>query len=289
MRITFYLSQRSIKQLCAVTAAGSMAFSANAQLLHRYDFSTGANDSIGIANGTLQGTASISGGSLNTDGSGGALSGGVPANGVMLPGSAVAGITGPFTIESWFIGNFNGGYCTTFSFSDNTRNNYVLATPARGNFPFASSISVIGGGGTWTGPGDTQAGEQYQDNGALHDMLVTYNGTTLAYYIDGALDSSGWDAANGVSPTTTDPGLNLSSMTFIGINGGSPWPDNSIKGSTLDFRIYGQSVSSSQAASLYSLGADANTASILTTIPEPSALALVGLGFISFALRRLCR
>lgn len=223
-------------------------------LLHRYDFTSNANDSVGTANGTLRGSATISGGALNTTSVAGSLSGGAPQNGVQLPPGAVAGITGPFTIESWFKVNFGGGYTTLFSFSGNNTGSYILATPARGNSPYASTISVIGGGGNFA---EQQASEQYQDNGVLHQMTVTYDGTTLSYYIDGALSSF-----SGLSPTVSDSGLVLATLNYIGINGGSPWPDNSVNGSTLDFRIYGRALTAGQITNLYALGPDASNAAI---------------------------
>lgn len=234
-------------------------------LLHRYDFTSNANDSVGTAHGTLRGAVTISGGALNTTAVAGSLNGGVPQNGVQLPPSAVAGITGPFTIESWFVASYGGGYCTLFSFSGNTTASYVLATPARGNSPYASSISVIGGGGS---PSELQASEQYQDNGVLHQMVVTYDGTTLSYYIDGALGSF-----SGLPPSITNPGLVLATLTYIGINGGAPWPDNSINGATRDFRIYGKSLTAGQVASLYAFGADASNSTISTLLTPPAAPA----------------
>jgi hypothetical protein len=232
-------------------------------LLHRYDFAATANDSVGTAHGTLRGTATISGGALNTAAVAGGLSGGVPRNGVQLPPSAVAGITGPFTIESWFVANFGGGYTTLFSFSGNNTGSYILATPARGNSPYASTVSVIGGGGTFS---ELQASEQYQDNGVLHQLAVTYDGTNLSYYIDGALGSFA-----GLSPSITNPGLVLATLTYIGINGGAPWPDNSINGATRDFRIYGRSMTANQVASLYALGADTSNAAIASALVAPAA------------------
>jgi hypothetical protein len=97
-------------------------------------------------------------------------------------------------------------------------------------------------------------------------MVVTYDGNTLSYYIDGALGSY-----SGLSPTITDPGLNLSTLTRIGINGGSPWPDNSINGSTLDFRIYGQALTPPQVASIYALGADASNSAISAVLANAAA------------------
>lgn len=247
---------------CQVFGSPLSPPAATGGLLHRYDFTANANDSVGTAHGTLRGSATISGGALNTTAAAGGLSGGVPQNGVQLPPSAVSGITGPFTIESWFVANFGGGYTTLFSFSGNNTASYVLATPARGNSPYASSISVVGGGGCTT---ELQASEQYQDNGALHQMVVTCDGSTLSYYIDGALGSYA-----GLPPTITDPGLVLATLTYIGINGGSPWADNSINGSTRDFRIYGQSLTASQVASAYALGPDASNSAISAALAPPA-------------------
>lgn len=117
-----------------------MAASANAQLLHRYDFETSgsANDTVGTANGTIYGTATVSGGALNTTGDVGGLNGGVPQNCVGLPASAVAGITNAFSLEIWFTASYNGPWCTLFSFSDSTTANYVLATTATASSPYPS-------------------------------------------------------------------------------------------------------------------------------------------------------
>jgi len=97
-------------------------------------------------------------------------------------------------------------------------------------------------------------------------MVVTYDGTTLSYYIDGALGSF-----SGLPPKITDPGLVLATLTYIGINGGSPWADNSINGTTRDFRIYGQSLTASQVTNLYALGSDASNSAIAASLSPPAA------------------
>ena len=272
--------------LAALLAALGTA-NCGAQLSHYYNFTTGsANDQVGTANGVLEGTASLTGGALVTTGTLGTLSGGVPSNGLMLPSTAVAGITGAFTLECWYQVVYNGGYCTSFSFSDGTTANYVLATPARGNFPYASSISVVGGGGSYTGPGDTEASGIYQDNGALHEMVVTYDGNTLSYYQDGSLANYPQQTGSTIEPTIVDPGLNLSSLTDIGIAGGSPWGDNSVNGQTFSFAIFDQSLSASQVASLYSLGDSASTTQVVSVVPEPGTLTLSALGGMGLLLWR---
>src|SRR5690349_18358926 len=95
------ISQLALPSLFGILLCGS----ANAQLLHRYDFETAgsANDTIGTANGTIYGSAVVAGGFLNTPGTAGGLNAGVPQNCVGLPVSAVAGITNAFTIQIWYL------------------------------------------------------------------------------------------------------------------------------------------------------------------------------------------
>lgn len=243
--------------------------SANAQLLHRYDFNT-TNDTVGTANGVLRGSATISGGGLVTTGGVGGLSGGLPQNSMMLPGSAVAGITNAFTIETWYAANFNGGYCTLFSFSGNNINNYVLGTPARGANPYQSSVEFVGGGGSAS---YQLANQIYCDNGTLHQMVVTYDGTNVTYYLDGTLPTFA-----GLQNTFVDVGMVLSNLTYIGINGGSPYADNTVKGTNFDFRIYGQALTPIQVGSIFGLGKDASNASISSALVPPTAFVWNGAG-----------
>jgi chitodextrinase len=103
-------------------------------------------------------------------------------------------------------------------------------------------------------------------------MTVTYDGTTLTYYVDGALGNFN------SGPTITDPGLNLSTLTAIGLAGGSPWPDNSIKGQVRDFRIYGQALSPGQVGVIFGLGSDANNSAISNALVPPSSFVWNGGG-----------
>ncbi|RYD26123.1 MAG: LamG domain-containing protein, partial [Verrucomicrobiaceae bacterium] len=233
-----------IAGLALVPSLGSAA------LVHRYDFETNANDSVGSANGTLHGSATITGGGLNSGGSGisGTLNGGVVQNGAQLPASAVAGLNGSFTIEAWIKAPYGGGYTTAFSFSDGTTSNYILGTPARGNSPFASTVAMIGAGGSAT---ELQASGRYADNDQLIHMLATYDGTTLTYYQNSSTDLDGFNTTNTLSASITNPGFNLSSLTQIGVNGGAPWPDPSMNGTVFDFRIHDASVDAAQAAALF--------------------------------------
>ena len=270
---------------CSLAAALLAPGFANAALVHRYDFETDglALDSVGTADGGLYGSATISGGALNTTNVLGQLNGGVPRNGVGLPTATVAGITGAFTIEAWTNYSFGGSsFTTAFSFSDGTTSNYVLGTPARGGSPYPSSIAVIGGG---VAGGEQLARGQFFDNGA-HHWVVTYDGTNLTYYQDGSTDLAGFNTTNSFSATISAPGLDLSSLTQIGIAGGAPWPDNSATGQTLDFRIYDSAVSPAQVAQLNALGANASNAQIAAVVPEPSVALLAGLTALGMMRRR---
>ena len=274
-----------MKRVLALLVMASLSVSVNAGLVHRYDFETDASDSVGSADGTIYGSAAIVDGGINSGGSGisGTLSGGLPSNGVGLDPSAVDGITGAFTIECWYTTAFGGGYTTAFSFSDGTTSNYVLGTPARGNAPYASTVSAIGGGGP---ANEQQAAGRWSDTNELYHMLATFDGTTLTYYQNASTDFDGFNTANTLSASIEVPGLNLSSLTQIGVNGGAPWPDNSMNGSVWDFRIYDNAVSESQVSALYTLGSDASNADITAAVPEPTTMALLGLGGMFLRRRR---
>ena len=247
---------------------GLFGLDAQAQLLHRYDFESAgsANDTVGTANGTIYGSATVSGGALITTGAAGGLSSGAPQNCVGLPASAVTGITNTFSIEIWFSCSYNGGNCTLFSFSDSTTANYVLATPAAGYFPYPSGVAVKGGGGNAS---EQLANQIYCDTGLMHDLIVTYDGANVTYYLDGTLPTY-----SGLTNSVTDPGLNLSTLTYIGIAGGSPFADNTINGKVHDFRIYGQSLTLNQAAAIYALGTNASNASISNVLATPPAFGV---------------
>jgi autotransporter-associated beta strand protein len=236
--------------IIATGAVLSWAASAGAQLLHRYDFAT-TDDIVGTANGTLVGSATLSNGALVTDGGNGSVSGAWSGTGprMTLASSAVSGITKAFTIETWF-------QCTTgwpkfdslYAFSDGTTANFMLGVPVDGYSPYPSGANMAGAGGATVGVFGI-----YLDNNVIHQSLVTYDGTNFTYYIDGALANY-----SGMSPTASDPGFNLSTLHDVGINGGSPWGDPCLTGSTYDFRIYGQALTALQVSQIYALGHGAN-------------------------------
>ena len=279
------ITNRGIMAAAAVLAV--CALTARADLVHRYDFNS-ANDTVGTANGTLVNSATITGGALVTAGGNGAVDGRWDLNGprLTLDPSAVSGITGAFTIEDWFTVTTGWPkYDTLYAFSDDTTLNYILGAPVRGYSPWPSGVGFIGGGGVAradTNIWDFVLSGIWLDQGGPHQTILTYDGTTFSYYVDGVLANY-----NGLPATAVDPGFNLSTLTYIGINGGSPYDDPTLTGSTYDFRIYSQALTADQVTSMYNLGSDASNPAIVAIIPEPSSLALVGIGALALlALRR---
>jgi len=263
-----------IKSALAAVVLGAVTAASAQTLEHRYSFSTGTvDDTVGTADGSLNLFTTISGGALVTAN--------ITGSGATLPAAASAGITGAFTISDFYNVQADAvWFSTVFSFSDATVNNYLLAQVVRGVAPFPSSVAVIGAGGSSALGVLTGASG---DLGPQH-LLVTYDGNTLSYYRNGSLANS-----------LVDPGFNLSSLTDIGISSGSPYGDpsmsskNGTDGYNYDLSIINGAVTPEQVDGLYALGPDASNAAIqnvLTPTPEPTTLALSGMGLLALAAHR---
>lgn len=302
-------TKQSIRRKYRLVWAAGLALvgsglSANAQLAHYYQFSTGtANDQVGTANGTLQGSASITGGALVTAGGNGTVSGQWGGTGPMLtldPG-AVSGITGAFTIVDWYQATTGWPkFDTAYAFSDGLTDgggnpiDYLLHTPVRAdaNNTYPSGVGIEGAGGAdvrdannW----DYAVRGMYLDNNQIHQTVLTYDGTTFRYYVDGA---PAYFSTYGYSDTLTDPGFNLSLLTHIALNGGSPYNDPALTGSTYSFAIFNGAMSDGQVSADFSLGDNASVGQLNTlAVPEPGVMALMALAGASGILfgRRTAR
>jgi hypothetical protein len=230
----------NFKLLSFVAALGLALEVSTAQgaLVHEYSFNGNANDSIGGANGTLSGGATISGGQLNTTGPHG--------DGVSLPAAATNGISGDFTIEQWFTrADTVNNYASLFTISTD-QSHFLIANPERpGNGVPGNDLSI---------DFDNGSGEVHlytngsQAAGSEHMIAITYNATTqtASLYLDGNLVPN----VAGSQGTLNIGAFNLSTIngnnTNTGINDFSPYGDPSFNGSTDEFRIYNDAQSAGQ-------------------------------------------
>ena len=247
---------------------------AHAVLVHRYDFNTAnsANDSVGTANGTLVNGATVANGVLTTVGGGSGQGGTAPA--ANLPGAATAGITGDFSIQTFFTQTTVANFATLFSLATN-QDNFLIAVPNRGDTNALSLAARVNGGNQLILNGPALV------SGTQYSMTGTYLASSglLSLYINGAFVQSG-----------TITGLNLSSFTaFNGISGNAPYPDPAFTGTNADFRIFNNALTAAQVSTLRGLGPDATNAQINAAVPEPSTvimLTAVGMGGLFLRRRR---
>ena len=249
--------------------------SAHAQLVHRYDFSAAdqGNDTVGTANGTLAGNATIANGMLTTTGAVGGF--------LTLPTSVGTGITGSFTIETYITRTETGGnFSSLFSFATD-QNDFVLLNPDRAGSGTSANFKQAGiNGGNEFNVQNNVAFVQ----GTAQQVAITYNaGTgTVSLYLNGTLQNSG-ALGTGFNFQT------ISNGTFDGIGGNSPFTgDPSFNGTTDDFRIYSQALTAAQITTLDNAGPNATNATINADIgaggvPEPSTwmVMLTGLGTLA--------
>ena len=143
---------------------------------HRYTFDTDANDSIGGANGTLQGGAVINNGALVLNGAGSYLA---------LPANLVTGYTA-ITIEAWVTDNGSSPWARIFDFGNNTTDYMFLSLPA-GTGNLRGAYTTSGGGGEqllqWAG-GRPAVGQEaaiaWTSDGATHTGMLYVNGALVA-------------------------------------------------------------------------------------------------------------
>jgi len=120
-------SDKGYYDVVVTNTAGNAATSSPALLIvgaanflnHRYSFTTDASDSIGSANGTLFGNATVSGGALVLDGTTGTY--------MQLPGSLfTAANSTALTVEFWATFGVNANFARVFDFGNtNVQNNGV--------------------------------------------------------------------------------------------------------------------------------------------------------------------
>jgi hypothetical protein len=222
-------------------------------LLHRYSFNeTGgiiAHDSIGGANGTLEGSAQF-------DGLGHAVLNGTSGTYVSLPGGLLAGLSN-VTLEAWVTNGVTPDNVALFSFDDGLQDGvgggylrYVLHDETNGrNF-----MELASSGGSPLLAGYPGLGGQY-----VHVVCV-YNppAGVEAIYTNGVLEAS-----QSVTTAMSNVSTNAAAL------GRSPWSgDPWLSGGIDEFRIYNGALSTSQIAATQALGPN----QVLTVPSVPAGL-----------------
>jgi Bacterial Ig-like domain (group 2) len=242
-----------------------------ATLIHRYSFATDASDSVGSANGTLDGDATVAGGQL-------VLSGNVGSS-VTLPAGTLAGLD-EITIETWatfpstnapFANLFAFGFSDTdpLSATYGDGGNYVAFSPHTGG----NTAQLNFGQGVPGSSGERDAvisqTLDYQTNIQIVAVLHPLAGSE-AFYTNGVLAASisMWnnliDPVANAGPTFTNvntgvPGGSILAYTLgtdpVNYIGQSLYTaDPGLLADINEFRIYNGPLTASQIAADYALG-----------------------------------
>ena len=200
-------------------------------LQHRYSFTSDASDSVGGANGTLMGSATISGGQLHLPGGPGSVAGG---NYVQLPHGMFLG-DNSVTVETWLTDNAGvtwaepwciGG--STTAITGDTGNNYISLIPHSNTPDMRAAFKESGTEDDviWSNNTLPLNTEEY--------VVLTYNASsrTAMLYLNGVLV-----AVNNIPYTPSSLGDTYDN--FLGLD---EFNDNLFQGSIDEFRIWNGSV-----------------------------------------------
>jgi len=207
-------------------------------LVHRYSFTTNANDSEGSAHGTLSGGATISGGAVVLNGS---------SAFVDLPNNLVSNLT-TITCEVWFTDYGSSTWARIYDFG-----NSVDGEGGQGGGTSYMYLTAVGSSGGLRGAYNLGSGEEPVDSttrptlGMEHHVVWTqdYNAQTAKVYIDGALISEN------DSFTYTPAAVGATVNDWLGR---SQYNDPYFYGSIDEFRIYSAALSAQQVGQDYQLG-----------------------------------
>ena len=209
-----------------------------ATLVHRYGFANDASDSVGGANGTLNGSAAISGGTVTLDGSSGTY--------VSLPVGILTNLTA-VTFETWLTNATSPDNVCQFSFDDGTGTGgsylrHIIHDQSNGRNQFEMTA-----GGNSDLVGNPGFGGQYVHVVCIYDPTAEVQ----AVFTNGVLHS--------VKTGSAIPGVN-NLWSFGGSLGRSPWwayGDPYMSGAVDEFRIYSGELTPQKIAMDYLAGPDA--------------------------------
>ena len=186
-----------------------------AVLAHRYNFNADASDSVGGADGTLQGGASVSGGQLQLTGNN--------ADYLQLPSGMLQNYSA-VTVDTWANLGPAQNWARLWEFTDvgpATQNEFYFAPGWNPNPPTANFYNAgfpWGGNTQVTGPLGSQ----------LVHITCEYGNGWMAIYTNGVFESG---VTNLVAPASSAGQISASI-------GHSPFNDPGINGSIDEFRIY---------------------------------------------------
>ena len=198
------------------SASATITVKNEAVLAHRYSFNVDgdASDSVGGANGTLQGGATVSGGALQLTG--------VNSDYLDLPPGMLTNYTS-VTVDAWVNLNAAQNWARLWEFADigASPQNEFYFSPGWLNPPSAHSYSTsFPWGATVTPPGALE-------NATFH-ITCLYGDGVLQVYTNGVLDAG---LGNVIAPAS-------SAGTVSTTIGHSPYNDPGILGAVDEFRIY---------------------------------------------------
>lgn len=233
---------------------------AHPSLAHRYSFTNGAWDSIGMAHGTLAGNASATNGALNLTGEAGGY--------VNLPGGLVSG-SSAVTIEFWATFGPNGNWSRVFDFGNidgNYGGNYFFFTP---HSQFGTQRMEISAGSTVT----LETSGTFDNRSAHVVCIVDPSAHYGAVYTNGILEkafTASWPAFSSVS----------GAWSFIGrsLFTGDAWLNATID----ELRIYDGRLTPEEIAADHRFGPDA--LALPLTLAESNASDGLRLFWPSYAL-----
>jgi hypothetical protein len=264
---------KNSNSLVISTAALALALSASltqAALTHIYSFNTDASDTIGGADGTLHGGASVAVGQLTLTGASDTY--------VELP-AATIGVNNysALSLEVWAtpypqaLTSFSTllGFGQVDPDNSNFAANYVILQTHRGDDVSRAAIS----NGNLSAPYAAESGANGPElnDGAEHYYAAVITATEISLYVDGVLTQT--------SPNNAS--LAAVSTEFAQIGAAYP-ADQKWAGHVNEVRIYDNALPAYAIEANYMAGPDG-----VIVVPEPSILALAGLGLVGvLTLRR---
>jgi hypothetical protein len=285
----------------AAVALAMCASTAHAVLTHRYSFTADASDSVGAANATLQGVATVGGGQLQMNNP--AFPNAAPGRGYLSLPPSILPSSGSVTIEQWFTFAGSGFFTEAWAFTDHNDTGSgptnppgpnvgeylinVISNPQPASPPggpntggnrvsqalsgYAGSLTPPPGGETYaygTTPGLGFAGGGYLDDGGTYMTATVIDGVagTLSYYLYRVSDGLG-----GLQQTV--PAIPLSAYGFTNAYlGRSPFTaDNYTSGSVDEFRIYNNARGAASISADFHAGPN-------SLVPEPATIGLAAFG-----------